>query len=168
MKKISVLLFFTIFFNFSCTRTQEESAVQDVKPEPAEKGAPVLQKAPESPLAGINVIGLEEAEEMLEKGVPFIDNRPEKLFKAGHLEGAVNLPFYVKGHQTNKMTKENLLEAIGESEKVVFYCTGRFRGLNAFKKAQEWGINRKMYWYKGGFTDWRSKNRPFVKSDQDN
>ncbi len=164
MKKKCVFLFFAVFFSLSCMRTQEEPVVQDIKPDPVEEvAAAPPQKAPESPLSGVNVIGIEEAEKMLKEGIPFIDNRPENLFKAGHLEGAVNLPFYVKGHPTNEMTKENLLEAIGDSDKVVFYCTGRFRGLNAFKKAQEWEIDKEMYWYKGGFTEWRAQNKPIVQ-----
>ena len=76
----------------------------------------------------------------------------------GHIKGAVNLPFFTKGHPTNKMTKENLEKAVNGAKTVVFYCTGNKRAFHALNQAKEWGINAKMFWYKNGFEEWKTKN----------
>ncbi len=107
----------------------------------------------------MEVIDLETTKRLVGKGAVLIDNRPLSKFEKGHLEGAINLPFFAEDHPTNEMTRENLEKAIAGKKTVVFYCTGRMRAHNALKQAKEWGIKAEMYWYKNGFQEWsRTEN----------
>ena len=102
----------------------------------------------------VNIIDAMQTEGFLESGAVFIDNRPEYKYALGHIRGAFNLPFMIAGDPSNRMTKENLIQALGDSKVIVFYCTGHQRAYHALKQAKEWGIPAEMYWYKNGFTEW--------------
>ena len=104
----------------------------------------------------VRIIDRKQTEHFLRSGAVFIDNRPEEKFVQGHIEGAVNLPFFVAGDPENKMTRENLLQAIGKNKVVVFYCTGHLRAYHAVKQARQWGVTAEMYWYKNGFEEWKT------------
>jgi rhodanese-related sulfurtransferase len=108
----------------------------------------------------VSVIDIKKAKELIEKGAVLIDNRPEHKYSDGHIKNAVNLPFFTKNDPSNKMTKENLLKAIGAKKVVVFYCTGLNRSYHAVKQAEEWGIKAEMHWYKNGFKEWKSMGNP--------
>jgi len=103
----------------------------------------------------VNIIDIKQTEYFLKSGAVFIDNRPVHKFVLGHIKGAVNLPFFVKNDPSNKMTKENLAQAIGDKKVVVFYCTGMLRAYHAIKQAEEWGISAEMHWYKNGYEEWK-------------
>jgi rhodanese-related sulfurtransferase len=108
------------------------------------------------PAAGdVNIIDIGQTEYFLKNGAVFIDNRPAHKFSLGHIDGAVNLPFFVKNDPSNKMTKENLTQAIGDKQVVVFYCTGMLRAYHALKQAEEWSISAEMHWYKNGYDEWK-------------
>ncbi len=102
----------------------------------------------------VNIIDIAQAEYFLRNGAVFIDNRPEHKFSRGHIKGAVNVPFFMANDPSNIMTRENLLQAVGDKEVVVFYCTGRQRAYHALKQARKWGVSAEMYWYRNGFTEW--------------
>jgi rhodanese-related sulfurtransferase len=104
----------------------------------------------------VNIIDRMQTEHFLQSGAVFIDNRLAYKFSLGHIEGAVNLPFFVANDPSNQMTRENLLQAIGDNKVVVFYCTGMLRAYYAIKQAQQWGITAEMYWYKNGFEEWKT------------
>ncbi|MGD9947828.1 MAG: rhodanese-like domain-containing protein [Desulfobulbus sp.] len=103
----------------------------------------------------VKIIDRTQTEHFLQNGAVFIDNRPEYKFSLGHIEGAINLPYFIANDPSNKMTKENLAKAIGDNDLVVFYCTGMERAYHALKQAQQWGITAEMYWYKNGFEEWK-------------
>ena len=84
----------------------------------------------------VHIIDRVQADRFLQSGAVFIDNRPESKFSIGHIEGAINLPFFVENDRSNKMTRENLATAIGDKEIVVFYCTGHERAYHAIKQAK--------------------------------
>ena len=104
----------------------------------------------------VRIIDRKQTEHFLRSGAVFIDNRPEEKFVQGHIEGAVNLPFFVAGDPENTMTRENLLQTIGTSKVVVFYCTGHLRAYHAVKQARQWGVTTEMYWYKNGYQEWKN------------
>jgi rhodanese-related sulfurtransferase len=106
-------------------------------------------------LENVKIIARAQTEHLLQKGAVFIDNRPEYKFSLGHIEGAINLPYYIANDPSNKMTKDDLVQAIGKNKVVVFYCTGMQRAYHALKQAQHWGITAEMYWYKNGFEEWK-------------
>jgi len=103
----------------------------------------------------VKVIDRIQTKHFLQSGAVFVDNRPAYKFSLGHIEGAVNLPFFVANDPSNQMTRENLLQAIGDNSVVVFYCTGMLRAYHAVKQAQQWGITAEMYWYKNGYEEWK-------------
>ncbi len=107
----------------------------------------------------VTVIDIEQTDQLLQNGAVFIDNRPEHKFALGHITGAVNLPFFVPGHPDNQMTRENLLETIGDRQVVVFYCSGMMRAYHALKQAEQWGVSAEMYWYRNGFHEWRTSSK---------
>ena len=107
----------------------------------------------------VTVIDIEQTDQLLQNGAVFIDNRPEHKFALGHITGAVNLPFFVPGHPDNRMTRENLLETIGDRQVVVFYCSGMMRAYHALKQAEQWGVSAEMYWYRNGFHEWRTSSK---------
>lgn len=111
-------------------------------------------------LENVKIIDRAQTEQFLQKGAVFIDNRPEYKFSLGHIEGAINLPYFIANDPSNKMTKENLAQAIGDNDLVVFYCTGMERAYHALKQAEEWGITAEMYWYKNGFEEWKMFHPP--------
>ena len=113
-------------------------------------------------LEDVKIIDRTETEHLLQRGAVFIDNRPEYKFSLGHIEGAINLPYFIANDPENKMSKENLFQAIGKNKIVVFYCTGMERAYHALKQAQQWGITAEMYWYKNGFEEWKMFHPPYL------
>ncbi len=111
----------------------------------------------------VNIIDIVQAERFLQTGEVFIDNRPEHKFSLGHIPGAVNLPFFVADDPTNYMTRENLLEAIGDKQVAVFYCSGMMRAYHALKQAEQWGVSAEMYWYQNGFAEWTKLRKPVAR-----
>jgi rhodanese-related sulfurtransferase len=88
----------------------------------------------------VKIIDRIQTEYFLQSGAVFIDNRPAAKFSRGHIEGAVNLPFFVADDPANIMTRKNLVQAIGDNKVVIFYCTGMMRAYHAVKQARQWGI----------------------------
>jgi rhodanese-related sulfurtransferase len=108
----------------------------------------------------VNIIDIVRTDHFLQNDAVFIDNRPESKFSLGHINGAINLPFFIENDPSNKMTREDLTKAIGDKKVVVFYCTGRLRAYHALKQAEKWGISAKMYWYKNGYEEWTILKKP--------
>lgn len=103
-----------------------------------------------------------QTEHLLKRGAVFIDNRPAYKFSHGHIKGAINLPYFIANDPENRMTKNDLVQAIGENKTVVFYCTGMERAYHALKQAQQWGVTADMYWYKNGFEEWKMFHPPHL------
>ncbi|MFP4521137.1 MAG: rhodanese-like domain-containing protein [Fibrobacterota bacterium] len=108
------------------------------------------------------VIDIEKTKNLIQEGAVLIDNRPPYKYENGHIEGAVNLPFFYEGHSSNLMTRQELLKIIGEKRIVIFYCTGKMRAYHALNQAKKWDIPVVMYWYKNGFSEWKNQE-PFIK-----
>lgn len=84
-----------------------------------------------------------------------IDSRKGELYARGHIEGAINL-------FDASMTRKALSRfATSADTPLLFYCNGVhcMRSTNAAKKAQQWGY-RNIYWFRGGWGEWRSKQLP--------
>jgi rhodanese-related sulfurtransferase len=113
-------------------------------------------------LEDVKIIDRTQTEHFLQTGAVFIDNRPEYKFSLGHIKDAINLPYFVANDPSNKMTKDDLVQAIGKNKVVVFYCTGMQRSYHALKQAKQWGITADMYWYKNGFEEWKMFHPPYL------
>jgi rhodanese-related sulfurtransferase len=87
-----------------------------------------------------------------------IDARKDEEYAKGHIEGAISLldthmtPTALARHVANRDTP------------VLFYCNGArcLRSTNAIKKALKWGY-RNLYWFRGGWVEWRDKKLPIAR-----
>lgn len=124
-----------------------------------------LPAAADKPVAPTDIPGATavSAEKLVELAAAtpqlvIIDSRREEEFEKGHIEGAANL-------LDTDMTQEKLARLVpGKSTPVLFYCNGErcLRSTNAAKLALGWGY-LKVYWFRGGWMEWREKNMPVVR-----
>jgi rhodanese-related sulfurtransferase len=87
-----------------------------------------------------------------------IDARKQDEFAKGHIENAISL-------LDTKMTEEALARHVPDKETpLLFYCNGErcLRSTHAANKAVSWGYG-KVYWFRGGWVEWREKNLPIAK-----
>jgi rhodanese-related sulfurtransferase len=145
----------------------------------SEKATPVTHKAedfkyvstlgyftPRS-LAGANVVDAKTVAQLLQGGATYIDTRTDVEFKAGHVPGAKLVPYVEKSH------KEADFDAALDSFDVarlgadrdaalVFACNGPecWKSFKASHAALKAGY-RKVYWFRGGFPEWRSSGLKF-------
>jgi rhodanese-related sulfurtransferase len=115
--------------------------------------------APES-IAGVTRVDAEGVLTLVEKmpRLVIIDSRITMDRKQGYLEGSVSLP----DTETNCAA---LARIIPEKDRLaLFYCNGVKCGRSAVavKTARQCGYTR-LYWYRGGFEDWKQKNYPYLK-----
>lgn len=91
--------------------------------------------------------------------IVIIDSRIPSDRVQGYIEGSINL--------TDVNTDCNsLAQTISKKEDLVlFYCNGIncTRSANAIKIATKCGYN-KIYWFRGGFVEWKSKGYPFLQN----
>ncbi len=87
-----------------------------------------------------------------------IDSRIRQDRAQGYIEGSVSLPDI----ETNCATLAKLIPK--KSSPVLFYCNGPKcgRSVKASNKALACGY-RNIYWFRGGFEEWKIKNYPYLK-----
>ena len=115
--------------------------------------------APES-IPGVTRVDAEGVLTLVEKTprIVIIDSRIAMDRKQGHLEGSLSLP----DTETNCAA---LARIIPEKDRpALFYCNGVKCGRSAVavKIARQCGYTR-LYWYRGGFEDWKQRNYPYLK-----
>lgn len=87
-----------------------------------------------------------------------IDSRIAMDRKQGYIEGSVSLPDVATGCAS-------LARVVPDKTRpVLFYCNGPRCGRSAVaaRVARECGY-RSIYWYRGGFEDWKTKGYPYLK-----
>ena len=87
-----------------------------------------------------------------------IDSRIRQDRVQGYIEGSMSLPDI----ETNCATLAMLIPK--KTSAVLFYCNGPKcgRSVKASNKALACGY-RNIYWFRGGFEEWKNKNYPFLK-----
>jgi len=87
-----------------------------------------------------------------------IDARIAKDREYGYIEGSRSLP----NIDTNCETLAILIPK--KTTPTVYYCNGPKcgRSVESIKIAKSCGYSN-IYWYRGGFEDWKDKNYPFLK-----
>jgi rhodanese-related sulfurtransferase len=106
-------------------------------------------------IPGATSIDVVEARQLYDRGVTFIDTRPEGDWNTGHVAGAVLL-------ELEKMfTEEAFSKQIGRAEEAVIYCQGSrcLRSSKATEKAVSWGFE-KIYYFRNGFPAWKAAEYP--------
>lgn len=104
-----------------------------------------------------------EAEEFLalvarEPRLIIIDSRIAMDRHQGLIEGSISLP-------DTETRCDSLARVVpSKTRPVLFYCNGVKcgRSVVAVKIAQGCGYTR-LYWYRGGFEDWKEKGYPYLK-----
>jgi rhodanese-related sulfurtransferase len=87
-----------------------------------------------------------------------VDSRIAMDRKQGYLEGSLSLPDV----ETDCAALARILTE--KDRPVLFYCNGVKcgRSVVAVKVARQCGYTR-LYWYRGGFEDWKQNNYPYLK-----
>jgi len=111
-------------------------------------------------ILGTTKVDAEGVIDLVEKipGLIIIDARIRQDRVQGYIEGSVSLPDI----ETNC---EKLMQVIPrKSSPVLFYCNGPKcgRSVQSSLKAQTCGYHN-VYWFRGGFEEWKNKNYPFLK-----
>lgn len=111
-------------------------------------------------IAGVTRVKAEGVLELVEKmpRLVIVDSRIAMDRKQGYLEGSVSLPDV----ETNCAALERIIPEKGRP--ALFYCNGVKcgRSVVAVQVARQCGFTR-LYWYRGGFEDWKQKGLPYLK-----
>ena len=103
---------------------------------------------------GSTYVDTQKAYGLYQKGVKFLDVRPQSITKQGKIKGAKE--FYV-----GYMTPSNITNAVSKSEEVVVYCNGQHCSLTpeALSLMVSWGY-KKLYYYRDGYPAWEFNGLP--------
>ncbi len=116
-------------------------------------------KSPDK-IPGTTKVSAEEVIDLAEKlpDLLIIDARIQTDRKQGFIEGSVSLPDI----KTNCKSLARIIPA--KAAPVLFYCNGVKcgRSVKSSKRAVKCGYTN-IYWFRGGFEEWKNKNFPFVK-----
>jgi rhodanese-related sulfurtransferase len=124
-------------------------------PVPAESGV----VSPDS-IPGTTKVDAESVLELAEKNpeLVIVDARIRQDRLQGYIEGSISLPDV-------DTSCESLARIIPrKSTPVLFYCNGPKcgRSVHSSRKALDCGYTG-VYWYRGGFEEWKNKNYPYLK-----
>lgn len=116
---------------------------------------PALANLSPETVNGATTISVEDAANLFDEGVVFIDVRKPSDYEAGRVPGAVHLD--VK----TSFSAESLGAVIAMDEKVVIYCNGHscMRSSKATAMAVEWGYSN-VYYLRDGFPAWDVSGLP--------
>lgn len=113
----------------------------------------VMAKKKISPekVPGATTISTEEAKELFDKGVTFIDVRSNRDWEAGRIPGSIHIEL------KKVYSLDTLSEVVGRDQPVVIYCNsvGCMRSSKACAKAVDWGYS-KVYYYRKGYPEWKA------------
>lgn len=161
---ISVFLGFTVNF-FSPNKiplVQDYSSRYIVDSTSSDKQKPVRQYTKEGFVKPVNV-KVQDVKKMFDEGVVFIDGRPPEEFAAGHIKGAVNIPYKEFKDKTTEQKLE-ILKAYDKEKPLVSYCGGGDCEIsidNAYEMAKA-GYNE-LKIYLGGYKEWEELGYPTEK-----
>jgi rhodanese-related sulfurtransferase len=105
-------------------------------------------------VSGSQYIDSQKAYEMFQKGVKFIDVRPDRFVKEGKIQNAYHL--YV-----DLFSKQKLNSIAKVNEDIVIYCNGQGCPLSAeaIVKAASYGYTH-VYYYRDGYPAWKFYKLP--------
>ena len=120
------------------------------------------EKKKDAPLniSGTNKVIAEDIFNLLDSKpeLVIIDARIRSDRTQGYLEGSISLPDV----ETSCDSLKKVIPT--KTTPVIFYCNGVKCGRsgNSSKVAVKCGY-KNIYWFRGGFEEWKSKNLPFIK-----
>jgi ABC-type phosphate/phosphonate transport system substrate-binding protein/rhodanese-related sulfurtransferase len=117
-------------------------------------------------LPGIKIVTAEEVQDLMGKGVPLYDVRIEREYKEKHVKGALSLPYVEKskkevGYEAAQDDFKLAETVKDKNAQLIFACNGGecWKSYKASLWAQKQGY-RNVYWFRGGFPEWKAKNLP--------
>jgi len=99
---------------------------------------------------GATTVSTQEAKQLFDRGIVFIDVRSNRDWEAGRIPGSVHIEL------KHEFTQQSLGAVVSKDQPVVLYCNsiGCMRSSHASQKAVSWGYS-KIYYYRLGFPDWK-------------
>ena len=91
-------------------------------------------------------INMEELKQKQTEGAIIIDVRATQEFKEGHIEGAINIPYY------NICKKANSI-LLNQDNEIIVYCEAGSRSRKAYKTLKKMGYSN-VYNLYGGIENW--------------
>lgn len=113
-------------------------------------------------LPGAQVADAAAVAQLLQRGARYIDTRTADEFKAGHVPGAVLVPYVEKSPKDadydGKLDQFDVGQLGGnKAAELIFACNGAecWKSYKASRAALAAGYT-KVYWFRGGFPEWRA------------
>lgn len=116
-------------------------------------------------LPGATVVDAATVAKLLADGARYVDTRTDREFKAGHVPGAVLVPYVEKSPKDadyDASLDQFDVAQLGSDRNapLVFACNGAecWKSYKASHAAIKAGFKR-VYWFRGGFPEWRSSGQ---------
>jgi rhodanese-related sulfurtransferase/ABC-type phosphate/phosphonate transport system substrate-binding protein len=118
-------------------------------------------------LAGTTIVDAKTVAQLLQGGAVYVDTRNDAEFNAGHVPGAVLVPYHEKSAKEADFDPSHDSFEVAKlgpdrNAPLVFGCNGPecWKSFKAIQAAMKAGY-RKVYWFRGGFPEWRSSGMKF-------
>ncbi len=122
-------------------------------------------------LPGAQVADAATVTQLLQRGARYIDTRTADEFKAGHVPGAVLVPYVEKSPKDadydGKLDQFDVGQLGGnKAAELIFACNGAecWKSYKASRAALAAGYT-KVYWFRGGFPEWRAAGQKVASGD---
>jgi rhodanese-related sulfurtransferase len=118
-------------------------------------------------LPGATVVDAPKVAQLLQAGAVYVDTRTEVEFKAGQVPGAILVPYHEKSAKDADFDASHDQFDVAKlganrNAELVFACNGPecWKSFKATQAALKAGY-RKVYWFRGGFPEWRGSGMKF-------
>ena len=91
-------------------------------------------------------INMQELDEKQKNGAVIVDVRSSQEYNEGHIDGAINIPYYEIKKNVNSVFRN-------KNQEIVLYCQTGFRSKQAYKKLIKLEY-KKVYNLYGGLDNW--------------
>jgi rhodanese-related sulfurtransferase len=104
------------------------------------------------------IVGIETAKELFDRGVLFVDVRNPDDYKNGHIPGAIHVDV------RDSTFEAKFVKVAKKDQEIVIYCRGISctRSPLAISKAKSMGFE-KLYYFREGYPGWKSAGHPIEK-----
>ena len=118
-------------------------------------------------LPGATVVDAKAVAQLLQAGATYVDTRTDAEFKAGHVPGAILVPYVEKSPKEadyDASLDKFEVAKLGpdKAAPLIFACNGAecWKSFKASQAALKAGYT-KVHWFRGGFPEWRSSGMKF-------
>ncbi|MCC7327821.1 MAG: PhnD/SsuA/transferrin family substrate-binding protein [Burkholderiales bacterium] len=116
-------------------------------------------------LPGATRVNVAEVDDLIRKGVTFVDVRSEKEYKERHVKGAIWIPYAEKSLKDVAFDPAadafSGIDKLDPAKPVIFACNGAdcWKSYKASKVALAKGF-KSVYWFRGGLPEWLARGMP--------